>query len=163
MLKIALDFAFCLQDLERKCATEQYPGGHREILPNMKKETHSSFHLNSSRSDSGLPDELGHPPQACPVPCLYAEEGLEILFLPLVRGWFCNPYFLLWLSMEVFFSKFDPEGMTEKMVGDGGVLVLLVHFAFKKKCKFLLSGFTFSLSFTSAGIVWKKCKIQPSV
>lgn len=71
--------------------------------------------------------ELGHPPQACPVPCLYAEEGLKILFLPLVRGWFCNPYFLLWLSMEVFFSKFDPEGMTEKMVGDGGVLVLLVH------------------------------------
>lgn len=107
--------------------------------------------------------ELGHPLQACPVPCLYAEEGLKIRFLPLVRGWFCNPYFLLWLSMEVFFSKFDPEGMTEKMVGDGGVLVLLVHFAFKKKCKFLLSGFTFSLSFTSAGIVWKKCKIQPSV
>lgn len=59
MLKIALDFAFCLQDLEGKCATEQYPGGHRKILPNMKKEIHSFFHLNSSRSDSGLPDEFG--------------------------------------------------------------------------------------------------------
>lgn len=40
------------------------------------------------------------------------SKAWRYFFLRLVRV--CNPCFLLWLSMEVFCSKFDPEGMTEK-------------------------------------------------
>lgn len=84
--------------------------------------------------------ELRCPPWACSFAEVISVFSYRVrpgdnFFLPLLKGWFCNP--LLVASVvcgvfRVFLSNFDPERMTGKneVVGDGRVFCFACLFCY---------------------------------